>query len=76
MKRFLPAAFVAMLGVVMFASCNKDYVCTCTVNTSGKSHVISDDLGKASKSDAQRSCDALRTFYTDTTSAVTADCHL
>ncbi|MFI5141751.1 MAG: hypothetical protein ACHQII_05290 [Bacteroidia bacterium] len=76
MKKLFPAVVIAVFAVIMFASCNKDYTCTCTVTSVGVSHVISSDIGKTTKSDAQNKCNAMRTYYTDTVSAVTASCHL
>ena len=76
MKKIFPAVITAVFAVILFASCNKDYTCTCTVTSVGVSHVISSDFGKTTQKAAQDKCNAMRNYYTDTVSAVTASCHL
>ena len=76
MKKIFPVAVIAVFAVIMFASCNKDYSCTCTVTSAGVSHVITSDIGKTTKKDAEDKCNAMHTYYTDTVSAVSASCHL
>ena len=76
MKKLYPAIISSILAVMLFCSCNKDYICTCTVSSSGVSHVISTDVGTTSKGNAQDKCNAVKTQYTDSLSNESAVCHL
>ena len=48
----------AFFGLFCFASCKKDYHCTCTYNGTT---VYDQDLGKLKKSDAESQCNAQST---------------
>ncbi len=56
----LAVAFIA----ISFASCKKNYVCTCTVSSGTYQGTYTYDLGKIKKSDAKSSCDAAGTQWT------------
>jgi len=50
--KFLPIAMIALT----FASCSKDYTCTCT-DSAGETNVTT--FENAKKADAETACDAL-----------------
>jgi len=54
--KFLPIAMIALT----FASCSKDYTCTCT-DSAGEVEVTT--IPDAKKADAKTACDALDTIY-------------
>ena len=48
----------AVVIAASFASCKKNYTCTCTGTSQGVSGTYTYDLGKIKKKDAKSSCDA------------------
>jgi hypothetical protein len=62
------APIVALAAIASFASCKKDYTCTCTIGTTTKPYKYT----KVKKADAQKSCDALNA----SASAVGGKCSL
>jgi hypothetical protein len=76
MKKVLKASFITACTVVLFASCNKDYTCTCNVQSANVTHTITTDMGTTTQSNAQNNCDRVKASYADQVNGVTADCHL
>jgi hypothetical protein len=70
MKKLFPIVMIAAMGVLSFASCKKDYKCTCKIHESVAGFTfdttITSDLGKQKKSDAQKSCDNASSTYNST----------
>lgn len=61
MKKVIGFAVFAVLGMVALSSCKKDYTCTCTVDTMGapsSNYIITIT---ATKSNAEKSCEASST---------------
>ena len=58
---------IAVLGVFVLASCKKDYTCECTVD--GEKLTI--PLNGYKKKDAESSCDAAQTTYSNADSGAT-----
>ncbi len=74
MKKMPPIAAVAALAM-MFASCKKDYTCTCTITTPGATaETIALPVLKTTKSKAKDVCNAAQTTYT--TAGSTASCKI
>ncbi len=48
----------AVIVAASFASCKKNYTCTCSGTYNGVSGTYTYDLGKIKKKDAKSSCDA------------------
>jgi hypothetical protein len=59
MKKFAPIVAILVVGS-LFASCKKDYKCTCTAN--GQTYTT--DLKNVKKKDAKTACDTWGTLYT------------
>jgi len=58
MKKLTPLVMIAAFGAMMFASCKKDYTCTCTSSVDGQSLGTTEiSLGKQKKKDAKAMCD-------------------
>ncbi|MCF8448577.1 MAG: hypothetical protein K9G49_01795 [Taibaiella sp.] len=47
---------IALLGMTSFASCKKDYTCTCTTVVGGVSADIKHDIDNSNYADAKQSC--------------------
>ncbi len=58
MKKFAPIVAVAVLGM-MFASCKKNYTCTCTQNGVTTKY----EYKKVKKDDAEAACAASNTLF-------------
>lgn len=59
MKKIVP--ILALAAIAAFASCKKEYSCTCSYKATGIDTTIKHDLGKQKKSDAESSCDKYET---------------
>jgi hypothetical protein len=73
MRTLLLSAFA--FAVLSFASCKKDYTCTCTV-TSGGSTTKGSTTIHDSKKDAEEACDAGDASYTSAGVTITTACDL
>lgn len=63
MKKLITIALVALAGSILFASCKKDYKCTCTWNVGGTSQSSTVELKKMSKKDAKAACEGNTSQY-------------
>jgi hypothetical protein len=73
MRTLLLSAFA--FGVLSFASCKKDYTCTCTV-TSGGSTTSGKTTIHESKKDAEEACNAGDASYSSAGVTITTSCEL
>ena len=75
MKKLIPVATFAILALV-FASCKKDYTCTCVVTPTGSTTGVSNAYpeNNTTLDKAKSDCSALQAKYT--TSTTTASCNL
>ena len=75
MKKLFSVAAFAVVAFT-FASCKKDYTCTCVVTPNGSSSGVAQayQLNNTTHSKAQSDCSALQAKYT--TSVSTANCNL
>ncbi|MBC7554827.1 MAG: hypothetical protein H7257_12710 [Taibaiella sp.] len=60
-KRIVYVFAIAVTGVVLFASCRKNYHCQCSYQNQIR---LNKDLGSKVKSDAQEECDSYDTTIT------------
>lgn len=65
---------VAAIGMTLFASCKKDYTCTCKVTMGGSTQEVAQTYPKTSKSTAKTACESYET--TVQVAGVTAECSL
>ncbi len=77
MKKIFLFAVIAVVGA-SFASCKKDYTCTCTVKVSGQpDQTVSATIKNVTKSDATKSCDgSVSTYNAVYGSSATISCSL
>ena len=61
-NRTMKKIIIALVAVAFFASCKKDYTCTCTESVTNT--VTNSPLGKVKKADAETACN--RTLLTTT----------
>ncbi len=60
MKKLIPVFIIIAMGMLLFfSSCQKNYVCKCTL--SGGTAVVKYELGKKSRTDANAECEAKET---------------
>jgi hypothetical protein len=63
MKKILLFAVIAVVGA-SFASCKKDYTCTCTIKETGSpDQTVSATIKNVTKSDAKKSCEGSVSTY-------------
>lgn len=65
---------VAAISMSLFASCKKDYTCTCKVTVSGSTADATQTFPKTSKSTAKTACESYET--TLKVGGATAECSL
>ena len=72
MKKFLTFSVVVFAAATLFASCKKDYTCTCTTHDSGGSiqDVSASTTIHETKSKATSACEKTTTSGTFTTTCV------
>lgn len=76
MKKFAPIAAL-ILTAALFASCKKDYTCTCVTSVTGSADVTNKiDLGKQTKKDAKNACDQKSTTTSAGGMTATVKCSL
>lgn len=59
MKKLFSVTAIAALSAVLLTSCEKNYVCKCTVAANGGNPAVEtkDDLGKMKYSEARAACE-------------------
>ncbi len=65
---------VAAISMSVFASCKKDYTCTCKVTSGGTTMEVAQTYPKTSKSTAKTACDSYKS--TVAMAGATAECSL
>lgn len=76
MKKIITCVTVAAIAMT-FASCKKDYSCTCTTSTTGMPSTTSKvSLGKQTKKDAESACNGKSSSASSGGITVSVSCKL
>lgn len=79
MKKLILVAAATLGFAFLFTSCDKkaNYTCECTYETGGQSQTVSSILGKTTKSEAKKLCQAHEDSYNQSSAGIaSAKCTL